>query len=137
MSWDPGAPKVGEQAADLNLLDEEGRPVSISALVRGGPLLALVFPDPHDERGLQLLRAYRDDTLALRKAGVSICGIGHAEPSELAFMRSERGFGFPLYADADGSELPRWGLPGGTAVLLLDRHRRVRQRALGTRAPPR
>jgi len=99
MSWNAGAPKVGEQAADLNLLDEEGRPVSISALVRGGPLLALIFSDPHDESSLQLLRAYRDDTLALRarQKGVIYTLVAGDEPGSIKELYD--------FADALGFEI--------------------------------
>ncbi|MGZ6143495.1 MAG: peroxiredoxin family protein, partial [Myxococcales bacterium] len=100
-----------------------------------GTLLALVFRDPADEAGLQLLRDYRDLTLALGKHGVSICAIAQAEPSALAYLRHERGLGFPLFADPDGTALPRWGMLGATGLLLLDRDLIVLQRALGNRAP--
>jgi peroxiredoxin len=119
-------PKVGDHAPDLDLLDEAGRPVKLSSLAGRGPLLALAFPNPYDAAGLQLLRDFRDMTLALRKAGVSICGIAQAEPMALAYMRAERGLGFPLFADPDG-----WF--DETGILLLDRNLLVKQRALGSR----
>jgi peroxiredoxin len=134
MHWNPSAPKVGEQAADLSLLDESGKPIHISSLARGSALLALVFRGPYDEEGLSFLREYRDRTLALRMNYVSLCGIAHADPSALAFMRAERGLGFPLLADADGSSLSRWGLLEETGLLLLDKNLIVKQRALGKQA---
>ena len=132
--WDPRAPAVGEQAADLALLDERGRATRLSALP--GPLLLLLFRSPDDEAGLQLLRGYRDFTLDLRKHGVSLYGIAHAEPSALAYLRRERGLAFPLLADREGAALEQWGLRETVAVLLLGRDRGVLQRALGERAPP-
>ena len=133
--WDSSAPGVGERAADLDLLDEAGRPAVLSSLAAAGPLLALVFRDPSDEAGLALLRDYRDVTLALRRYGVSICAIAQAEPSALAYLRHERGLGFPLFADPDGTALSRWGMLGATGLLLLDPDLTVKQRALGSRAP--
>src|ERR1041384_6091210 len=121
--WDPRAPAVGDRAADLPLLDENGRPVQLSLLP--APLLVIVFRSPEDEASLRLLRDYRDYTLALRRAGVSIIGV------TLAYMRSERGLGFPLYA----ATLSPWGLADSNALLLLDRNLRVVQRAAGERAP--
>lgn len=134
MPWDPLAPKVGEQAADLDLLDEAGRPVVLSSLARG-PLVALVFRGPADPESLKLLREYRDATLSLRMAGVSVCAIGHADPSALSYMRMERGLGFPVLADADGTALSRWGMLDCNGLFLLDRGLVVRQRALDGRAP--
>lgn len=131
MLWEPAAPKVGAQAFDLLLLDEAGKPTEISSYARGGPLLALVFRGPDDEAGLKMLREYRDRTLALRRAGVSVCGIAHAEPSALRFMREERGLGFPLLSDADGTALSRWGMLDQTGLFLLGADLEVKQRALG------
>ena len=133
MLWEPAAPKPGEQAFDLLLLDETGKPTEISALARGGPLLALVFRGPDDQAGLSMLRQYRDLTLALRRAGVSVCGIAHAEPSALRFMREERGLGFPLLSDADGTALSHWGMLDRTGFFLLAADLKVKLRALGSR----
>ena len=113
------------------LLDEAGKPAEISSIARGGPLLALVFRGPDDAAGLEMLRAYRDLTLALRRASVSVCGIAHAEPSALHYMRMERGLGFPLFSDADGTALSRWGMRDQTGIFLLGADRTVKQRALG------
>lgn len=131
--WDEHAPAVGKQAADLTLLDELGRPVAISSLP--APLLAIVFRSIGDEIGQRLLRDYRDVTLALRKAGVNLCGVAQADPSSLSFLRHERGLGFPLFADPDGGGLAQWGVADANAVFLLDRDRRVLVRAMGERAP--
>ena len=134
MSWDPAAPKPGDQAFDLLLLDETGKPTELSSLARGGALLALVFRGPDDEPGLKMLREYRDLTLLLRRSGVLVCGIAHAEPSALRFMRVERGLGFPLLADADGTALSRWGMLDQTGLFLLGADLKVKQRALAGRA---
>ncbi|HUJ29457.1 MAG TPA: redoxin domain-containing protein [Myxococcales bacterium] len=131
--WNERAPAVGRQAADLTLLDELGRPVAISSLP--APLLAIVFRSIGDEVGRRMLRDYRDVTLALRKAGVNLCGIAQDDPSSLAFLRHERGLGFPLFADPDGSGLYQWGVQDTNAIFLFDRDLRVMQRALGERAP--
>jgi peroxiredoxin len=131
--WDPRTPAVGEQAADLTFFDEQGRGMRLSGL--GGPLLLLLFRSPDDETGLRLLRDYRDYTLALGRQGVSIYGVAQADPSTLAYLRRERGLGFPLLADPGGDGLDHWGLRDTVALLLLDGERRVVQRALGERAP--
>lgn len=134
-AWDPVAPRVGQQAADLDLLDEAGRPVVLSSLASGGPLLVLVVRGPYDDGSVRLLLSYRDLTLSLQRAGVRLCAICQADPARLAYLRSERGLGFPLLADPDGTALSRWGMLDANGLLLLDRALRVRQRALGERAP--
>ncbi|MCA1829422.1 MAG: peroxiredoxin family protein [Myxococcales bacterium] len=120
-------PKVGDRVPDLDLLDEAGKPAKLSSLAGRGPLLTLSFSGPDDRAGIKLLRDFRDMTLALRQMGVSICGIARADPMSLAYMRAERGLGFPLFADPDG-----W--LDETGLLLIDRNLTVKQRAIGARA---
>lgn len=134
--WDPKAPRPGEQAPDLDLLDESGRPLPLSSVSGAGPLLVLLFRGPNDESGRRLLRDYRDFTLAFRRAGVEICAVAKAEPMSLAYMRGECGLGFLVLADPDGTALSRWGMSDRVGLFLLDRNRIVKQRALGERAPP-
>ena len=107
--WDLRAPKVGEQATDLDLLDESGRPVQLSAVARPSPLIVLAFAGLDDAAGIELLREYRDATLSIRRAGAFICAIGHAEPAALRYLRAQRRFGFPMFSDPDGTALSRWG----------------------------
>lgn len=134
--WDLRAPKVGEQATDLDLLDESGRSVQLSAIARRSPLIVLVFAGLDDAAGIGLLRVYRDATLSLRRAGALICAIGFAEPAALRYLRAQAGLGFPMLSDADGTALSRWGMLGCAGLFLLDRDLVVRQRALGTALGP-
>jgi peroxiredoxin len=120
-------PKTGDHLPDLDLLDEAGKPAKLSTVTGKGPLLLLAFGGPADAVGLKLLGDFRDVTLALGRAGVSICGVAQAEPMSLAYLRAERGLGFPLFADPDG-----WLTE--TGLLLVDRDLAVRQRAVGVRA---
>ena len=112
MQWDPASPKVGEKLPDLELLDEAGRPLALSSLPGRGPLVILFFGGVNDPEGLRLLADYRDSTLALFRSGVTVCAIGHAEPSALRFLRAERGLGFAMLADADATALSRLGMLG-------------------------
>ena len=109
--------------------------MALSSLAGRGPLLMLVFPGPDDEAGLELLRDYRDYTLALTRIGVTLCGVAHAEPSALAYMRMQRGLAFPLLADPDGTQLQRLAFPGEVGLALLDRQLEVKQVSPGHRAP--
>lgn len=134
-NWDPRAPKAGERAPDLELLDEAGRLVHLSDVARRKPLLVLIFAGIDDPEGAQLLRDYRDVTLAMKKAGVTICAIGPADPAAARYMRSQRGLGFPVLSDPECTALSQWGMRERTALFLLDRGLIVKQRAFGNRAP--
>src|ERR1700693_1173275 len=89
-AWDGRAPKVGEKAPDLSLLDQAGKPKALSSVGRGKPLVVLVFPGTEDVPGRRLLREYRDDTLAVWRAGAVICAIAPVDPAALRYLKSER-----------------------------------------------
>lgn len=134
-AWDPAAPGVGDKLPDVELLDEAGRPLALSSLAGRGRLLILFLASLDDAEGLRLLADYRDSTLALFRVGVTVCAIGHADPAALRFLRSARGLGFRMLADADATALSRLGMLDRTGVFLVDRDLTLRQRALGTKAP--
>jgi peroxiredoxin len=132
--WDPRAPQTGNQAPELQLLDEAGKPTQLSSLARGEPLLMLCFAGTSDEKGRALLRDYRDLTMLLHLAGVKLMGVSHAEPAAISYLRMEMGLGFPMYADPDGSQLEKMGMDERNGLFLLDHGLHVRQRALAGRA---
>jgi peroxiredoxin len=134
MAWDPASPGAGEKLPDLEFLDEAGRPLALSSLPGRGALLILFFGGLNDRQGLRLLADYRDSTLALFRAGVRVCAIGHADPAALRFLRAERGLGFPMLADADATALSQLGMLERTGVILVGRDLTVKLRVLGTRA---
>jgi peroxiredoxin len=134
--WDPSAPKEGGQAPDLMLLDEAGKPLQLSQLARGGPVLLLFFAGVEDPRGRALLRDYRDVTLSLQLLGVKLYGISRSEPSANSFLRMEMGMGFPLLANPDGVEIQRFGMDDAVGTFLLDRRLRVVQRGQEQQAAP-
>jgi peroxiredoxin len=134
-AWDPAAPGVGDKLPDVELLDEAGRPLSLSSLAGRGRLLILFIASLDDAEGRRLLMDYRDSTLALFRAGVTVCAIGHADPSALRFLRSERGLGFRTLADADATALSRLGMLDRTGLYLVDRDLTLKLRALGTKTP--
>jgi len=136
MPWDARAPKVGEKAPDLQLLDEAGRQRTLSSVAGRRALVLIVFTGLRDEPGLDLLRDYRDDTLAIWRAGARLCAVTAAKPAQLRYLRSQRGFGFPLLADPGGGAMAAWGLAGKDAVLLLDRGLVVHHRGVGEAAAP-
>jgi peroxiredoxin len=135
MQWDPASPKVGEKLPDLELLDEAGRPLALSSLSGRGPLVILFFGGVSDPEGLRLLADYRNSTLALFRSGVTVCAIGHADPSALRFLRAERGLGFAMLADADATALSRLGMLDRAGLFLVDRDLTLKLRALGMRTP--
>src|SRR5438876_3075704 len=105
-------PDVGDVAPDPALLDEAGKPAELRSLSGGRLLLVLFAPWPLDGAATRLLCDYRDSTLLLERAGARLAAIFPAEPAALAFLKTERGLGFPLLSDPDGTATSRWGMSG-------------------------
>jgi peroxiredoxin len=135
---DARVPKVGDEAADVELLDERRRPVRLSELWAKGPLVVVFYRGDWSMPCRRQLAAYRDETLAFRKAGARLCAISVDEPPVSAFLRAERGLAFPLLCDPSRAAVDAWGLlertaHGGAArpaTFVIDRAGRVRSRSL-------
>lgn len=136
--WDARTPKIGERAPDSALLDEAGKPVLLSRVADGRPLVLLFIRSHEAAVCMRQLLEYRDATLGFARLGARIAAVSAAEPSLLAFFRRERGIGFPLLSDPEGAAIEAWGLldaadHGGVAhpaTFVLDGDLIVRQRAL-------
>ena len=50
-SWNARAPKLGEKAPDLQLVDQAGRPLALTSFARRRPLLVLIFGGPAGKLG--------------------------------------------------------------------------------------
>ena len=136
MPWDARAPKTGEKAPDLELLDEAGKRIPLSSIAHRRALVVLLLSGVRDEAALRLLGDYRDDTLAIWRAGARICAIAPASPAQLGYLRSLRGYAFPLLADPGYEAISTWGLSGKDAVFLLDRDLVVHHRGAQEAAAP-
>jgi len=135
-AWDGRAPKVGEKAPDLSLLDAAGKPKPLSAVAGRRPLIVLVFAGTDDVEGLRLLRDYRYETLAIWRTGAAICAVAPADPAALRYLRAESALAFPLLADPDGAALAGWGMLRRSGLFLLDGGGVVKHRAVGPSAAP-
>ncbi len=137
---DARVPQVGEEAPDLELVDDRRRPVRLSELWVKGPLVLLFYRGDWSASCRKHLLDYRDETLAFTKSGASVAAISVDEPAVSAFLRFERGIGFPLLSDTGRTAIDAWGLVdrsqgGGVAfpaTFVIDRAGRVRSRSLET-----
>lgn len=136
--WDARSPKIGERAPDAVLLDQAGKPTTLAKVANGRPLVLLFIRSPEDPVSMGQLLEYRDAMFGFTRLGARVAAICAAEPSLLAFLRSQRGIGFPLLSDPGQRATETWGLldpadhggVGHPATFVLDGHLIVRQRAL-------
>lgn len=89
---------VGESAPDFTLLDQDGAPVSLSALA--GMNVVLVFY-PADETTLctKQLCEFRDSWALAQSKDALVFGVNPAAPEKHARFRTHHRFPFPLLAD--------------------------------------
>jgi peroxiredoxin len=130
------APAVGSVLADVSLLDFKGKATSLSKLAGDRVLVLLVYEGAGSPQAVRHLLDFRDATLAFDKLGARIAAVSPDEPATAAFLKTERGLGFPLACDPGKKALREWGLlePTGEvreALFVLGRDRGLKSRARG------
>jgi thioredoxin-dependent peroxiredoxin len=122
---------VGDTAPDFTLPDQDGEPVTLSAL-RGKPVVLYFYP--RDETPICTREAcgFRDAYEQFAKAGAVVLGAsGDAVASHGAFAR-RLGLPFRLLADVGDVVREAWGVPKtlgfltGRTTYVLDREGVVR-----------
>jgi peroxiredoxin len=131
-------PTTGEEARDFQLHDSEGRPVQLSRLSGGRPLVLLFVRGARSPECVRQLIRYRDETLQFDGAGARIVVVSPDEPSTSGYLKLERGLAFTFLSDARLAVFRSFGLVGGDgevrpATFVLDRNLVVRTRAVGQR----
>src|SRR5476649_1178222 len=96
---DARVPNVGDAAPDLELMDEQRKPMRLSELWAKQPLVLLFYSGDWSSGCRKHLLAWRDEMLAFHKAGAAVAAISVDEPAVSAFFRLERGLPFPLLCD--------------------------------------
>ncbi len=87
---------VGEPATDFTLLDQDRRPVTLSAL-RGSPVLLVFYPFAFSALCGSELGRLRDSLSAY--AGVAVLAVSTDPVYALKAFRAQEGYDFPLLSD--------------------------------------
>ena len=89
---------VGTKAPDFTLVDQDGRPVSLSNL-RGEWVMLVFYPGDETPVCRRQLCELRDRSELLAQRGVKVFGINPQSADSHQKFRSRHGFGFPLLVD--------------------------------------
>ncbi|MEO8467930.1 MAG: peroxiredoxin [Gammaproteobacteria bacterium] len=95
--------KVGDNAPDFTLPDEDGRPVALGGLLEAGPVLLVFYPRdfaPACARQLSMIGERHADLAA---AGVTVLGISTDDLESHQRFRSALDLPFRLLSDVDQS----------------------------------
>jgi peroxiredoxin Q/BCP len=94
--------EVGQAAPDFTLPDQNGDPVTLSAL-RGSPVVLYFYPKDDTPGCTRQACGFRDAHAEYRKAGAQILGVSPDDAASHAKFRRKFELPFPLLADVDKS----------------------------------
>lgn len=93
--------RVGDKAPDFTLPDDDGRPVTLGSVLRGGPVLLVFYPRDFSPACTRQLAMIRDRHAQLAEAGVRVLGISTDDLDSHRRFRQALELPFPLLADVD------------------------------------
>jgi len=102
-------PKVGDTIEDFTLPDQDGKPVTLSALA-GKPVVLFFYPRA-DTPGCTIEACgFRDHFAKLKKAGVVVLGISRDTVKAQKKFAEKYDIQYPLLADAEMELIKRFDL---------------------------
>ena len=93
--------KVGDNAPDFTLPDEDGRPITLGGLLAAGPVLLVFYPRDFSPMCTRQLSMFRERHTELTAAGVVVLGISTDDLESHRRFRQTLDLPFPLLADVD------------------------------------
>ncbi|MGI5120594.1 thioredoxin-dependent thiol peroxidase [Marinactinospora thermotolerans] len=105
--------KPGDTAPDFTLDDADGKPVTLSEVVREKGRVVLYFYPAAMTPGCTTQACdFRDNLRAFGQAGLTVMGVSPDSTARLAEFRDQQGLTFPLLGDPDKQVLRAYGAFG-------------------------
>lgn len=108
--------KAGDKAPDFTLPDQDGRQVSLHALLSAGPVVLYFYPadfTPGCTKEACSIRDMHDDIAA---AGMRVVGVSPQDADSHARFRDKHGLPFTLVADPDKVAVSAYGVDGPLGI---------------------
>jgi thioredoxin-dependent peroxiredoxin len=108
--------KTGDRAPDFSLSDQDGREITLSALLADGPLVLYFYPadfTPGCTREACTIRDMHDEIAA---AGMRVVGISPQDAASHARFRDKYGLQFTLLADPGKAVVKAYGVDGPLGI---------------------
>lgn len=102
-------PEAGSPAPDFALQDQHGQVHRLQDY-RGGWLVLYFYPKAFTPGCTDQVCAFRDDIVALRKAGAKVVGVSLDDVASQAEFAEKYQVPFPLLSDADTAVARRYGV---------------------------
>ena len=99
---------AGEAAPDFTLPDQDGEPVTLSAL-RGGPVVLYFYPKADTPGCTTQACGIRDHSADYDAAGATVLGVSPDSVKDVKKFHGKQGLNFTLLADADHAVAELYG----------------------------
>jgi thioredoxin-dependent peroxiredoxin len=93
--------RIGMRAAEFTLPDQDLQKVSLSSLLRNGPLILYFYPADFTPGCTREACSIRDLHPRLRAAGLAVAGVSPQPPETHRTFRDKYQLPFPLLSDTD------------------------------------
>jgi len=128
--------EIGGRAPEFTLPDHTGQPVSLSTLLRSGPLILYFYPADFTPGCTREACSIRDLHSAIQKAGLAVAGVSPQSPETHQKFREKYQLPFTLLADTEKVVIRMYDVRGplGFGVrrttYLIDQSRHIRSAVL-------
>jgi thioredoxin-dependent peroxiredoxin len=94
--------KVGDRAPDFTLPDTEGAPVTLSEVLKSGPVILAFYPKAFTPGCTQQNQNFRDKFAAVQEKGAQVLGISVDDVATQRRFKAEYKLPYPLLSDEGG-----------------------------------
>lgn len=94
--------KVGDKAPDFTLSDQDGKPVTLSKALAGGPVILAFYPKAFTPGCNKQNSNFRDHYAEVEQKGAQIFGISTDSVETQKRFKAEYKLPYPLLSDPDG-----------------------------------
>ena len=95
-------PNPGDPAPDFTLPDQDGYPVTLSAVLKNGPVILAFYPKAFTPGCTRQNSNFRDKYAEVEKKGAQVFGISTDSMSTQKKFKAEYKLPYPLLSDVDG-----------------------------------
>jgi len=112
---------VGDQAPDFTLVDQGGRPLTLSALLTHGPVVLFFYPAAMTTGCTKECRHFRDLGADFMALGAQRVGISMDDTERQAQFTQKNQLDYPLLADVGGRVASLYGVKRSLSLLKVKR----------------
>jgi peroxiredoxin Q/BCP len=127
---------IGGKAPEFTLPDHTGQSVSLSTLLRSGPLILYFYPADFTPGCTREACSIRDLHTAIQGAGLNVAGVSPQAPDTHSKFRDKYQLPFTLLSDTEKVVIKMYSVAGPLgfgvrrATYLIDQTRRIRSAVL-------